>query len=85
MAGYLKPKLCKNCNLTESKFYIEVENEDDGNKLIKYLNSYKITKYLELCKYSGFNSRPVIENINYNTLYHNDNDNDKELEKVELV
>lgn len=76
MAGYLKPELCKNCNLTESKFYIEVKNEDDGKKLIKYLNSNKIIKYLELCKYSGFNSRPVIENISYNTLYINDADGD---------
>jgi len=67
MSGYLKPELCKNCNLTESKFYIEVKNEDDGKKLIEYLNNNKIIKYLELCKYSGFNSRPVIENISYNT------------------
>ena len=78
MAGYLKPELSKNCNLTESKFYIEVENEKIGNDLITYLNSDKITKYLELCKYSGFNSRPVIEKISYDTL----NDvNDKVIKK----
>lgn len=80
MAGYLKPELCKNCNLTESKFYIEVENEDDGNKLINFLNSNKIMKYLELCKYSGFNSRPFIENISYDTLTNVDIDNDNENE-----
>lgn len=65
MAGYLKPELCKNCNLTESKFYIDIDNEKDGNDLIAYLESEKIKKYLELCKYSGFNSRPVIEKISY--------------------
>jgi hypothetical protein len=65
MSGNLYPELCKDCNVTESKFYINVENEDDANKILDLLNSEKIKKYLKLCKYSGFNSRPVIENISY--------------------
>ena len=36
--------------------------------MIKFLNSNNILQYLELCKYSGFNSRPVLENISYNEL-----------------
>jgi hypothetical protein len=73
MAGYLKPALCSECNLTESKFYINVKNENEGNSLVKFLNSEEVNKFLELCKYSGFNSRPVIESITYNTLDKNDN------------
>ena len=77
MAGYLKPEICKNCNITESKFYITTNN-DDAKLLINFLNSNEIKKYLELCKYSGFNSRPVLESISYNDLndYINDNVND---------
>ena len=67
MAGYLKPEICEKCNITESKFYIKTNN-NDAKLLIKFLNSENITKYLELCKYSGFNSRPVLENISYNNL-----------------
>lgn len=67
MAGYLKPEICKDCNITESKFYIRT-NEDDAKLLINFLNNDSVTKYLELCKYSGFNSRPVLENISYNNL-----------------
>jgi hypothetical protein len=67
MAGYLKPAIYKECNITESKFYIKTNN-DDAKLLIKFLNSNNILQYLELCKYSGFNSRPVLENISYNEL-----------------
>ena len=67
MAGYLKPEICKGCNITESKFYIKT-NEGDAKLMIKFLNSNNILKYLELCKYSGFNSRPVLENISYTDL-----------------
>jgi hypothetical protein len=67
MAGYLKPEICKKCNITESKFFIKT-TEQDGILLINFLNSPKIIKYLELCKYSGFNSRPVLENISYEKL-----------------
>jgi hypothetical protein len=65
MAGYLKPVLTSNCNVTESKFYILVDNEEEGNNIINLLNSEKISEYLHLCKYSGFNSRPVIESITF--------------------
>ena len=65
MSGYLNPKIYNNCNITESKFYIK-QNYIDNNLLIEFLNSKFIKKYLELCKYSGFNSRIVIENISYN-------------------
>ena len=68
MAGYLKPLLVNNCNITESKFYIEVENEIEGNKVINFLNSNKILNYINICKYSGFNSRIVLENISYDNL-----------------
>lgn len=67
MAGYLKPEICKECNITESKFYIKT-NESNAKILINFLNSDNIIKYLELCKYSGFNSRPVLENISYKNL-----------------
>ena len=67
MAGYLKPEICKDCNITESKYYINT-TEEKAKLLIKLLNSEKIVKYLELCKYSGFNSRPVLENISYDSL-----------------
>jgi hypothetical protein len=67
MAGYLKPEICDNCNITESKFYIET-NKNDAKLLIRLLNSDIIIKYLKLCKYSGFNSRPVLENISYSNL-----------------
>jgi hypothetical protein len=67
MSGYLKPEICSECNVTESKFYIKT-NENDAKLLIKLLKSNNIQQYLELCKYSGFNSRPVLENISYDNL-----------------
>lgn len=66
MAGYLKPVLINNCNITESKFYIKINTKEEGEHIMSVLNSEKINTYLDLCKYSGFNSRPVIENITYN-------------------
>ena len=68
MAGYLKPYLVNNCNITESKFYIEIDNETNGIHIINFLNSDKILKYIDLCKYSGFNSRIVLESITYDIL-----------------
>ena len=65
MAGYLKPSICKKCNVTESKFYVTVTNLDEANTIIDLLTSPEIIEYLELCKYSGFNSRPVLESISY--------------------
>jgi hypothetical protein len=65
MAGYLKPVVVNNCNITESKFYIKVNSVEEGQKIIDMLESEEINTYLELCKYSGFNSRIVIENITY--------------------
>ena len=67
MAGYLKPEICSNCNITESKYFI-IGNEEISQQIINLLNSKIIIKYLELCKYSGFNSRPVLECISYNNL-----------------
>ena len=64
MSGYLKPEVCSQCNITESKYYIKTDGID-AELLVKYLNSNNIQTYLELCKYSGFNSRPVLENITY--------------------
>ena len=64
MSGYLKPEVCSQCNITESKYYIKTHGID-AELLVKYLNSNNIQTYLELCKYSGFNSRPVLENITY--------------------
>jgi hypothetical protein len=72
MAGYLKPEICKNCNITESKFYIKIKTENEAKKIINLLESEKIKQYLDLCKYSGFNSRPVIESITYNTFDDNE-------------
>ena len=66
MAGYLKPKIVNNCNITESKFYIIPNNSDECNKIMNILESSEVIEYLKLCKYSGFNSRPVLESISYN-------------------
>ena len=54
MSGHLNPIIVDNCNITESKFYIELQKEDD-KKLINIFKNNNIKKYLELCKYSGFN------------------------------
>jgi hypothetical protein len=67
MSGYLKPEICLSGNVTESKYYIKT-TKNDAEMLINLLNSSRIQKYLELCKYSGFNSRPVLENISYDKL-----------------
>ena len=64
MAGYLKPKMREKCNITESKFYIIV-NKNNENEILSLLQSENVKKYLELCKYSGFNSRKVLECITY--------------------
>jgi hypothetical protein len=74
MAGYLKPEICKNCNITESKFYIKVNSTNEAKKIITFLESDDVKKYLEICKYSGFNSRPVLESISYNLKDLNSND-----------
>ena len=74
MAGYLKPEICKNCNITESKFYIKVNSTNEAKKIINFLESDDVKKYLEICKYSGFNSRPVLESISYNLKDLNSND-----------
>ena len=66
MAGYLKPQVVNNCNITESKFYIIPSNSDECNKIIELLQTSEVTEYLKLCKYSGFNSRPVLESISFN-------------------
>lgn len=63
MSGYLKPTIVKQCNTTESKFYIEYDDIELLNKIVIMLNSEDIKNYLELCKYSGFNSRIVLEHI----------------------
>lgn len=65
MSGYLKPEIVYDCNLTESKFYININCDIEANKLINLLTSTEIKLYLEICKYSGFNSRPVLESIRY--------------------
>jgi len=65
MSGHLNPIIVDNCNITESKFYIELEKDED-KKIINIFKNNNIKKYLELCKYSGFNSRIVLENISYN-------------------
>ena len=65
MAGYLKPVIVNNCNITESKFFVLIGKDEERNKLLDLLNSDKIVEYLLLCKYSGFNSRPVIESITF--------------------
>ena len=66
MAGYLKPQIENNCNVTESKFYIIPNNDDECNKIFQLLNSNEVIEYLKLCKYSGFNSRIVLESISFN-------------------
>ena len=76
MSGHLNPVIVDNCNITESKFYIELEKEED-KKLIDIFKNSNIKKYLELCKYSGFNSRIVLENIAYNL---NDLESEDDLE-----
>jgi len=65
MSGYLKPELHNNCNLTESKFYIIPKDIKNAKIILDYLTTDKITLYLKLCKYSGFNSRIILENITY--------------------
>jgi hypothetical protein len=68
MAGYLNPEVVSNCNITESKFYILSDNNILTKKILNLLNSNDIKLYLDLCKYSGFNSRIVIESITYDGL-----------------
>jgi len=63
MSGYLKPSIVNECNTTESKFYIEYDDINLLNEILIMLNNENIKNYLELCKYSGFNSRIVLENI----------------------
>ena len=65
MAGYLKPIKVVNCNITESKFYIIVNSDKECNIILNLLKTEKIKEFLKLCKYSGFNSRPVLESISY--------------------
>lgn len=65
MSGYLKPQICKDCNITESKYYIKMNNIQEAEKIVKLLENDDIKQFLELCKYSGFNSRPVLESISY--------------------
>lgn len=68
MAGYLKPVLVSNCNMTESKFFITVSCELESVRIINMLSSVKVVEYLKLCKYSGFNSRPVLESISFDII-----------------
>ena len=62
MSGYLNPRIVNEGNLTESKFYIVSNNDIELLKLLKQDN---VEYYLKICKYSGFNSRKVIEYITY--------------------
>jgi hypothetical protein len=64
-SGYLKPMLQNNCNVTEIKYIIYVASVEEGNKIIEVLNNEDSKKYFELCKYCGFNSKNVIENVTY--------------------
>lgn len=66
MSGYLHPEKKVKCNITESKYYILIKNDEEYKKIINVLNCEDVIKYLKLCKYSGFNSRPVLESITYN-------------------
>jgi len=65
MSGYLKPVVCKDCNVTESKYYVPVASEQEGIRLRDYLETVRLKDYLKLCKYSGYNSRPVLASISY--------------------
>ena len=64
MSGHLNPELIKDGNITESKFYVMV-NKIESKKILDILKSDDINEYLQLCKYSGFNSRPVLEKIGF--------------------
>ena len=66
MAGYLKPTIVNNCNITESKFYMIPSNSDECNKIMNLLQCSEVIEYLKLCKYSGFNSRTVLESLSFN-------------------
>jgi hypothetical protein len=83
MSGHLNPVIVDNCNITESKFYIELEKEED-KKLIDIFKNSNIKKYLELCKYSGFNSRIVLENIAYD-LNELESEDDLEIKLVSTI
>lgn len=63
MSGYIKSVIKKDCNITESKFYILVKTNEEGIEIINILEDKRTVEYLKLCKYSGFNSRKVLENI----------------------
>jgi Fe-S cluster assembly scaffold protein SufB len=60
------PEIVKKCNLTESKFYIQSNNINELIYILNLLNERKTIQYLKYCKYSGFNSRIVLESISYN-------------------
>ena len=64
MSGYLNPIIVNDCNVTESKFYI-LDNYENLKKILELFNKIEIQNYLKLCKYSGFNSRIVLESIGF--------------------
>ena len=55
----------KDGNITESKFFI-LPNKKESEFILQLFSDNKIIEYLELCKYSGFNSRIILDNVGYN-------------------
>ncbi len=65
MSGYIKPSIVHECNTTESKFYIKAEDEETAKSIVSLLENEDTTYFLKLCKYSGFNSRIVLESVSF--------------------
>ena len=65
MSGHINIELIKDGNITESKFFI-LPNKKESEFILQLFYDNKIIEYLELCKYSGFNSRIILDNVGYN-------------------
>ena len=65
MSGHINIELIKDGNITESKFFI-LPNKKESEFILQLFSDNKIIEYLELCKYSGFNSRIILDNVGYN-------------------
>jgi hypothetical protein len=60
--GYLKPEYDSGTyGLTRNNFYVPVESKKESDKIIELLNSKLYKFILEICKWSGFNSKSVLE------------------------
>jgi hypothetical protein len=93
-SGYLKPFYDNGIiGVGGDCFSCLVKNENEGNKIIKLLNSKLYKFYIETNKWSGFHNKVVlqdlpniinnIEDINDNTIYEFFNITKEEIDLIE--